>query len=46
VIALCKAFGRTEVDSVLLNTSHEFARPGGVFVHAVPFTVHLNFSCL
>src|SRR6266478_5880852 len=111
VIALCKAFGRTEVNPVLLNTTnasqqparllyealgikygcvdvdgrvgsvvmdlnfdevsdahqgkyglvtnhgtsehimnqynvfkamHEFARPGGVFVHAVPFTVHLE----
>src|SRR5262244_3308132 len=102
VTALCKAFGRTEVDPVLLNTSnasqqparllyealgikygcvdmdlnfdavpaahkgkyglitnhgtsehimnqynvfkamHEFARPGGIFVHAVPFTVHLE----
>jgi hypothetical protein len=111
VIALCKAFGRNEVDSVLLNTTnssqqparllyealgitygcvdvdgrvgsvvmdlnfdevplahkgkyglvtnhgtsehimnqynvfkamHEFARPGAVFVHAVPFTVHLE----
>jgi SAM-dependent methyltransferase len=111
VIALCKAFGRTEINPVLLNTTnasqqparllyealgikygcvdvdgrvgsvvmdlnfdevpaahkgkyglvtnhgtsehimnqynvfkamHEFARPGGVFVHAVPFTVHLE----
>src|SRR5215831_6268509 len=111
VIALCKAFGRTEVNPVLLNTTnasqqparllyealgikygcvdvdgrvgsvvmdlnfdevpaahkgkyglvtnhgtsehimnqynvfkamHEFARPGAVFVHAVPFTVHLE----
>src|SRR5215469_7318298 len=111
VTALCKAFGRTEVDPVLLNTTnasqqparllyealgikygcvdvdgrvgsvvmdlnfdevpaahkgkyglvtnhgtsehimnqynvfkamHEFARPGGIFVHAVPFTVHLE----
>src|SRR6516225_5233198 len=111
VIALCKAFGRTEVNPVLLDTTnasqqparllyealgikygcvdvdgrvgsvvmdlnfdevpaahkgkyglvtnhgtsehvmnqynvfkamHEFARPGGLFVHAVPFTVHLE----
>src|SRR6516162_9395000 len=26
----------------VFKAMHEFARPGGVFVHAVPFTVHLE----
>src|SRR5215470_14958750 len=28
----------------VFKAMHEFARPGGVFVHAVPFTVHLEYG--